>query len=114
MQSSNELPWLTALQTNNIHLLTPRSCDPNLKDCYGFSALHLYIIALLFDTIKSRKINYKTIVYFLNAGFDVDSQCQLGFTSLCLTQFVRVFHHGCTDTGSEYDTFRQRNPRDIK
>ena len=83
MQSSNELPWLTALQTNNIHLLTPRSCDPNLKDCYGFSALHLYIIALLFDTIKSRKINYKTIVYFLNAGFDVDSQCQLGFTSLC-------------------------------
>ena len=90
MQSSNELPWLTALQTNNIHLLTPRSCDPNLKDCYGFSALHLYIIALLFDTIKSRKINYKTIVYFLNAGFDVDSQCQLGFTSLCLTQFVRL------------------------
>ena len=89
MQFFNELPWHTALQTSTIDFPTLRSCDPNLKDFYGFSALHLYILSILYDTKKSCKINYKTIVFFLDAGFDLDSQCHLGFTSLCLTQFAK-------------------------
>ena len=110
MQFSNELPWHIALQTNNVDLLTLKSCDPNLKDFYGFSALHLYILSVLFYNKKSCKINYKTIVYFLNAGYDVDSQCQLGFTSLCLTQFAKFYRIYDLELTRNFMSFLSNSP----
>ncbi|KAI6661614.1 DNA repair protein XRCC1-like [Oopsacas minuta] len=75
--------------SGNSDFHTLQSFDPNYKDSYGLSALHWFILAVI-NTNKSVKVNYKTIVSFLNAGFIVDFESEFGFTPLCMAQLYTI------------------------
>ncbi|KAI6661615.1 hypothetical protein LOD99_13488 [Oopsacas minuta] len=76
--------------------------DPNSSDPNGLTALHWLIIKTLINPKITRNMCiYKCIEVLIGEGFRIDSQCNSGFTSLCMA-YLRNIQQLCDISSLKY------------